>query len=213
MKTFTQFFQGFLCAFALCYHLRADDAPRVFTKVAEIRGLSAEEAAKGLPVHLWATMTFINYGDGWFKVHDGEEGISVGLELARRRGVWSGDRFSKSENALGVVLEIEGIIGPGSYSPVIIPISIRRVGTGPVPEARRVSMEKLISGSEISQRVEVEGVVWESKRLADGKLGLGLMVEGHLCEVEFMRDKGIEPDQLVDARVRVRGFSRTITNF
>jgi signal transduction histidine kinase len=197
----------------LCGSLRANDEPHVLTTVAEIRGLSAGEAAKGLPVRLRATVSFVSYGDGWFKVHDGEEGISVSLEVARKRGIWSGRSFTRADNILGVVLEIEGITGPGSYSPIVIPSEIRRVGTGLVPEARRVSMEQLISGSEVSQRVEVEGVVWGSRRLADGKQGLDLMVEGHLCEAEFMRDAGVQPDRLVDARVRVRGFSRPIMNF
>jgi len=212
MNIFSRIFAGCLSVILMCTPLRADDESRVLTSVAEIRGLSGEEAAKGLPVQLRATVTFLNYGDGWFKVHDGEEGISVGLEIAKKRGIWTG-RFARTENTLGAVLEIEGITGPGSYSPVIIPTRIRRVGTAPLPEARRVSMEQLISGSEVSQRVEVEGVVWGAKRMADGRLGLDLMVEGHLCEVEFMRDTGIEPNQLVDARVRLRGFSRPITNF
>ena len=149
-----------LRALLLCGSLSANDESHVLTSVAEIRGLSAEEAAKGRPVRLRATVSFISYGDGWFKVHDGEEGISVDLEVARKRGIWSGRSFTKADNVLGVVLEIDGITGTGSYSPIVIPAEIRRIGTGPVPEARRVSMEQLISGSEVSQRVEVEGVVW-----------------------------------------------------
>jgi len=210
---FKLFFNGFLFAVMVCGHLRADDAARVLTSVAEIRDLSAEEAAKGWPIHLRATVNFIDYGDGWFKVHDGNEAISVDLNSARNRGIWQGGNLPKSENALGAVLDIEGITGPGSYSPVIIPIRFHRVGTGPVPPARKVTMAQLISGSEVSQLVEVEGVVWAVRRLMDGKMGMDLMVEGHLCELEFMQSRGIKAAQLVDAKVRVRGFSRPIANF
>ncbi|MGN6554834.1 MAG: hypothetical protein ACTHLW_14085, partial [Verrucomicrobiota bacterium] len=133
---------------------------------------------------------FIDYGDGWFKIHDGREAISVDLNSAKNRGIWAGGDLPKTENELGAIIEIDGITGPGSYSPVIIPQRFHRVGTGPVPKARRVSMEQLISGSEVSQFVELEGVVWGVRRLWDGKIGLALMSEGHLCEVEFMVWKG-----------------------
>jgi len=212
MKFFKKILPTALCAMGICAGAVPAEAPPL-THVAEIRGLSGEEAAKAVPVRLRATVNFIDYGDGWFKVHDGVEAISVDLNTAKRRGIWAGGDLPKSENALGAVIEIEGVTGPGSYSPVILPTRFRRVGSAPVPPARSVSMEQLISGSEVSQLVEVEGVVWGIKTLWDGKTGMALMVEGHLCELEFMQRKGVNRKALVDARVRVRGFCRPIANF
>ena len=191
----------------------AAEEPRVITHVAEIRGLSSAEASKGLPVRLRGTVIFQDYGDGWFKVHDGEEAISVDLNSARKRGLWAGGNLPKAENKLGAIIEVEGVTGAGSYSPVIIPTRFRRVGTGKLPPARRISMEELLSGSEVSQLVEIEGVVWGTRPLRNGKPGLVLMSEGHLCELEFMRKLGVDRDRLVDARLRVRGFCSPIANF
>jgi hypothetical protein len=128
-----------------------------------------------------------------FIIHDGGEGMSVHVFRAKELGIWQGGRPRESETEVGAVIEIEGVTGPAGYSPVIVPTRFRRVGTGPLPEPSQLSMERLISGSDVSQRVVVEGVVQRSMAVDDGKWAMRLMVEGHPCEVDFQMAEGFDP--------------------
>jgi hypothetical protein len=123
-----------------------------------------------------------------------------------------GGRPRESESEVGAVIEIEGVTGPAGYSPVIVPTRFRRIGTGPLPEPGQLSMERLMSGSEVSQRVVVEGVVQHSMAVDDGKWAMRLMVEGHPCEVDFQVAEGFDPMATLDSRVRVRGFCSPVFN-
>lgn len=188
------------------------DVAKPLEQVSEIRSLSREDAAKGLRVRLKGTVAYKARGGRTFIFYDGKEGISVHLFRAKELGVWKGGRLSDSENEVGAMIEIEGITGPAGYSPVIIPERFRRVGEGTVPEPRRVSMERLISGSEVSQRLTVEGVVQRSVPVEDGKWAMTLMVEGHPCEVDFQAAEGFDSSSTLDARVQVQGFNSPVFN-
>ncbi len=181
-------------------------------QVAKIRSLSREEATKRRPVKLKGTVVYKARGGRTFIIHDGTEGISVHLFRAKELGVWKGGRPRESENEVGALIEIEGVTGPAGYSPVIIPERFRRLGAGVMPEPRRVSMERLISGSEVSQRVLVEGVVQRSVLVEDGKWAMTVVVEGHPCEVDFQSAQGFDSSRTLDARVQVRGFSSPVFN-
>ncbi len=212
--TIHRFFKHILLAFLLLGgspSVYADEA-RPLDQVAGIRSLSREEAAKGRPVKLKGTVVYKARGGRTFIVHDGKEGISVHLFRSKELGFWKGGRPRESENEVGALIEIEGVTGPAGYSPVIIPERFRRVGEGVMPEPRRVSMERLISGSEVSQRVLVEGVVQRSVLVEDGKWAMTVVVEGHPCEVDFQAAQGFDSSRTLDARVQVRGFSSPVFN-
>ena len=56
-------------------------------------------------------------------------------------------------------VEIDGISGPGDFASQIDNPQIRVLGQAPLPAPQIVSGEKLVTGVEDSQYVEVEGVV------------------------------------------------------
>ena len=188
------------------------DEPVTLSQVAEIRSLSREQAAKGVRVKLKGTVSYRARGGRTFILYDGKEGISVHVFRAKELGVWKGGRPREAENEVGALIEIEGVTGPAGYSPVIIPERFRRVGEGTMPEPRRVSMERLISGSEVSQRVLVEGIVQRSVLVEDGKWAMTVVVEGHPCEVDFQSAQGFDSSRTLDGRVQVRGFSSPVFN-
>jgi signal transduction histidine kinase len=188
------------------------DTGKPLDRVDLIRALSREEAAHRLPVRLRGTVVYKPRGDRTFILHDGREGISVHVFRAKELGIWSGGSPPESESEVGAVIEIEGVTGPAGYSPVIVPTRFRRLGTGPLPEPLELSMERLVSGSEVSQLVVVEGVVQRSMAVADGKWNMRVMVEGHPCEVDFQMGEGFDAMQTLDSRVRVRGFCSPVFN-
>ena len=173
------------------------------TRVAEIRMLSREDAAKALPVKisgvslwtgLWAVV-----------VDDGEQSIWVPIHLAKEPGSVG---FKQEDCQPGSHLEIEGVTDPGGYAPVVIPSAIRRIGTLPLREAKTVSVDRLLSGSEDGQRVEIEGVVQEFVRssLGPGTIMMSMVTDGNFCRVFVAEGDTVDESLLVDARVRVRGI-------
>jgi len=179
----------FLIACALASTLSA--APAVLTRAAQIRALSAEEAAKGLPVRLHTVVT--HYDPGWndLFVQDATGGAYVAAEhpLNIRQGQ---------------LVEVTGISGPGEFAPIVKKPEIRVLGPGKLPQPRRVSYEELISGTLDASWVEVEGTVRSA--VADRhrlNLSVGLGADRvRATVVNFPRDGYA---QLVNARVRLRG--------
>ena len=116
--------------------------------------------------------------------------------------------FSQEDCQPGSHLEIEGVTDPGGYAPIVIPTAIRRIGTLPIREAKRVSVDRLLSGSEDGQRVEIEGVVQEfvHSSLGPGAIMMSMVTDGNFCRVFVAKGDSLDESQLVDARVRVRGI-------
>jgi signal transduction histidine kinase len=174
--------------------------------------LSREEAEKGLPVKIRGTVV-LQIGKGRvFNIHDGRECIAVHFFKAQEQALWKSPAPPPTVTEYGADVEIEGITGPAGYVPVIIPTRIHRVGTGMVPPARRVSMERLISGSEVSQYVEVEGVIQNVLPLSGNNAEMSIVVEGQTCDIKIHNAAKLDPDAYVDARVRIRGCSSPIFN-
>lgn len=193
---------------------QAVDEQRVLTAVDEIRNLSRDEAAKGLPVRLRGVVTWQDSDPmPSFFVHDGRWNVWVGRSIAMTRGIWQGGGPSVQDSEVGALVEIEGVTDPGGYAPCILPVRFKRIGSGPLPEARRMPLERLLSGSEDGQRVEVEGVVQvvsPPDLLGDSKVML--MVDGHPCRVVSEHGEDLDAAKLVDARVRVRGLLVPLAN-
>lgn len=184
------------------------------TRVAQVRSLSREEAAKALPVRLRGVVTWQD-SDPMpdFFIHDGELNVWLGRAIATTRMIWQGGQPPAKDSEVGALVEIEGVTDPGGYAPCILPIRFKRIGSGPLPEARRLPLERLLSGSEDGQRVEVEGVVQEISppdEFGDSKVMI--MVDGHPCRVATENGRDFDAAKLVDARVRVRGLLVPLPN-
>lgn len=213
-------FRTLLCAAlmlrALCGGVVLGAEGRVLTRVAEIRALSRQEAEKALPVRIRGVVTWQNTSPNIaFVINDGVQGIYVECLVARERGVWKAGTLAQSATEPGALVEIEGVSDPGGYAPVILPAQVRRVGSGPLPAPRCLPVERLLSGNEDSQRVEVEGVVQavtDLDRVGNSTVTVSMMVDGHHCRVRFERGRELIAASLVDAKVRVRGVLAPMFN-
>ena len=185
--------------------------PPVLTRIAEIRSLTREEATKALPARIRGVVIWQSLGS--FVIHDGERGIYVDTLTAKERGIWKSGDPSMTETQVGAVIEMEGITDPGGYAPTVLPRSIKRVGSGALPPPGRLSAERLLSGSEDSQWVEVEGVVQAfAKTNEAGETSLSMVVNGHPCGVTLQRCSETNASAWVDARVRIRGVLAPLFN-
>ena len=184
------------------------------TRVAQIRALSREDAAKAMPVRLRGVVTWQDSGPmPSFFAHDGEWNVWVGRSISQSRGIWRGGEPPARDSEVGALVEVEGVTDPGGYAPCVLPVRFKRVGSGPLPEARRIPLERLLSGSEDGQRVEVEGVVQAVSPPDEyGDSKVMVMVDGHPCRVASEHGRKLEPAKLVDARVRVSGLLVPLPN-
>jgi PAS domain S-box-containing protein len=175
---------------------------RVLTSAAQLRALSADDAARGYPVRLRAVVTY--YDPQWavLFVQDRTAGIYVDANGVKSFAARAGD-----------VVEVEGLSDPGGFVPQVVKPRVRVLGPGTLPADPGLSLEELFSGSHDSQWVEAEGVVqsWTSE---DGRHAWLDVVSGlyrfrvHTADVTDLALL----DDLVDARVRVRGACATLCN-
>ncbi len=182
------------------------------TRVDAIRQLPREEAGKALPVKFTGVVTYL----GWehFVIHDGQASIFADFRFSKAKGFWKGPLPSFNELEPGAWVELEGVTDFGGFSPMVLVTKCRRIGTQVIPAPIRPPMEKLLSGSQDSQWVEMEGVVrkYQSTGVNLGPARLILVIEGHLCPVILRRDLKLSRAQVVDAKVRVRGVVLNIAN-
>lgn len=93
-------------------------AAEPLTRIADIRALTREDAAKALPVQVRGVVTWRS-ADGQFTVQDASAGIWIGVNRARRTQVWAMNDTTAPTIAVGQLVEIEGL----SLKPAAIPPS------------------------------------------------------------------------------------------
>lgn len=190
--------------------MSAEPAVAPITGVARIRSLSREDAAKALPVKLTGVVTYL----GWenFVIHDGDASIFADFRFSKARGLWKTPLPDFNELAPGSGVEIEGVTDPGGFSPMVLVTQFRRIGQQPIPPPLRPSIEQLLSSSLNTQWVEVEGVVRKYDHSGAGPDCLTLVLGGHPCPILLRNASRRTPEQLVDAKVRVRGVVLDLAN-
>lgn len=159
---------------------------------ASILSLTAEQAGARQQVILQGVVTAAEPDwRGQFFVQDDTGGIFV-------------ENLGHEPPAPGDVVQVEGVTHPGAFAPIISAPVWRRLGSAPLPEAKRAAIEDIKAGHEDSQRVEVVGVV-RTARIEGQSLIFELSVAGNRLQVQARAGAGRRPEKLIAARVRVRG--------
>ena len=133
-------------------------------------------------------------------LHDGSTGLYADVQGVPKLPIRAGS-----------LLDITGVSGPGDYAPIVERCTVRVIGEAPIPAARRVSLDRVSTGVEDGQWVEIEGTV----RSVDTKSTLlTLVVASGWFRMEVMMPEGdiLAARRLVDARVRVRGAAAPTFN-
>jgi len=170
------------------------------TTAAAVRSLSAEDAAKALPVKLRGVVTF--YDDGLFSRFLQDETAGIYLEVTNSLTLQPGQ-----------IIEVEGVTGPGEFAPVVKPESVTVVGNGSIPAARPSSVKELLSGVQDSQLIEMSGNVRAARfERSTGNYYFDIVSDGERISVVAKQIPVAQPDQLVDSIVRVRGVCSTLFN-
>jgi hypothetical protein len=193
-----------LCVLAVSAGLATAQNPPAaeMLTAAQVRSLTPQQAAQGLPVKLKGVVTYSDDGFNSRFVQDDTAGIYF---------------FSLRSNmpslSAGEIVEIEGVTSPGAYAPIIAPSSIKVVGQGNLPGAKSVSGQQLVSGQEDSQFVQVSGIVRSVNfDNATGQYWLELVTDGERFTAFVKQIPATDPDSLVDSVVKVQGVCTTQFN-
>jgi PAS domain S-box-containing protein len=184
------------------------EAPAALMTAAEIRALTAAQAAAARPVSVRAVVTHVNEGGYYLFLQDETDGIYVDVFGARPPPTHPGD-----------VALVEGVTAPGLFAPQIRLRRLTIVGKGPLPPARPSTYEELASGKLDSRLVSVTGAVRaigvEPPR-ADKqyRLVVSLAADGGTFEVRvhLANPTGMRMEGLIDATVTIAGVCGGIFN-
>jgi signal transduction histidine kinase len=169
----------------------------LLTNAAQIRQLTAAQAARSVPVRLRGVVI-----------------TEAGPSTNRAVVIWDGtagiyllgqtNRFSHV--ARGDLVVATGATDPGEFAPIVRVQTVEKLGVAPTPPPRRVTYEELLSGGLDAQWVEISGVVRmlekELPKDTYGRWQMDLAAGGG--EVSVVSN-GERPAQVTpDARVRVQ---------
>jgi hypothetical protein len=144
----------------------AQETIPLLTNAADVIFLPAEQAARSLKVLVTGVVTAADPNlRGRFFVQDSTGGVFV-------------DNVGGRRPEPGEVVVVSGITHAGAYAPIITAPQVRRIGTGPLPLAKAVPIERLMSGAEDSQRIEVSGLV-RAVRVEGARLDIELISGGY----------------------------------
>ena len=121
----------------------------VLTNAAQIRNLTVNQAAQGLPVRLRGVVISEADPAGHAVVlADDSAGIYVLADKSLFASIHRKD-----------AIELEGVTDPGQFAPIVRVSSVHKKGVAPIPTPRPVSYQDLITGALDGQWVEVTGVI------------------------------------------------------
>src|SRR6266567_2279129 len=170
----------------------------VLTNVAAIMSLTHDQATQSIRISITGVVTLAEptWG-GMFFVQDSTGGVFV--------------NNTNTRPAVGDVVQVIGVSHAGGFAPDIYSPKWKKLGTAPLPEPKPVSVERLMSGAEDGNRVEVSGIVRFAR--ADGKLILlEVAAGGYRFRAHPRGSTNLEPNSLIGATVRVRGTAAASFN-
>ncbi len=173
-------------------------------KVADVRALKPEDAARSLPVEIEGVVTYYNPLHSELLFHDGHDGIYVKIGKVER---------PLPEFGVGSQVRIVGVTQPGDFIPLIVPAQITVLGKGRLPEPHRIVEGELFAPAIGCQWVEVPAVVVGAEN-RHNLFMLSVEVSGHAVPVKipWTADAPARVAQLMQRPVTIRGSAGTIFN-
>lgn len=164
----------------------------VLTTAHDVLALPADRAAEGLAATIEGVVTVAqpDWG-GRFFMQDSTAGIFV-------------DNAGGPQPRLGDLIRVTGVSHPGGFAPIITTPRWEKLGTAPLPEAKPVPIERLMSGVEDSQRIEVSGTL-RTVRVDEFAIVFYLVSGGYRLQAILPLAAVKDPESLVGAKVRLRG--------
>ncbi|MGD0666272.1 MAG: ATP-binding protein [Bryobacteraceae bacterium] len=174
---------------------------RIIASVAEVHALSPEDAAGAIPVHVRATVTYINPTSNTFFVQDRTGPTYVVAPRIRRLKVEVGD-----------LVDLTGVTAPGQFAPIISAAWAERISSSSMPPPAPVAFDDLFSGKMDSAWIQTEGIV-QSVETRRPTLEDAVWVQwgDHRYQL-LVHNPNARPLPPPDSRVRVQGVCGSLFN-
>jgi len=186
--------RGLVCFVLLSLHAQYAEC-QTLTRIEQVRRLSSDEARRLLPVKVRGVVTYRSQETGMF-IQDDTGGLATIAGPA------------PNPAKLGDLVEVEGVSDPGQFAPAVREKKVTVVAKGQLPRNQEVSFDKLVTGKSDSEWVETGGIVRsvEIRETGDTRVRMRLAAATGTFEVRLSQlPAGIVPQELVGARVKVRG--------
>ena len=182
-----------------------DQAQRIMITARAVHNLPPEVAARDLPVHLRAVVTYydpyIDVRHAAIFLHDASGGVFVSVPARPILSIKP-----------GTLVDIRGVTNSGDYAPVVSSNHVRPVGKSSLPaNPPKVTLTQLLTGALDCQWVEVEGRV-RSAHVGPNNVVLGVAADGGMLTAVTVRQQGVDYDSLVDSLVRIDGNAAPLFN-
>jgi signal transduction histidine kinase len=177
----------------------ARPSDELLTNAVDVISLPAEKASLYLKVLVTGVVTASDPRlKGRFFVQDATGGVFV-------------DNINGVHLEPGELVEVSGITYAGAYAPTITAPRVRVRGSAPLPPAKPVTIEQLMSGAEDSQRIETSGIVRDA-RVDGSRLAIDLAAGGYRFRAYATVPAGFPFEKLVGSQVRIRGTAAEAHN-
>jgi signal transduction histidine kinase/ActR/RegA family two-component response regulator len=178
------------------------DQHHIITSVAEVHALSPEQAAGAIPVHVRATVTYINPETSTFFVQDQTGPTYVNAtRMIRQVKAKAGD-----------LVDLTGVTAPGQFAPIVSASAVEFVSSSSMPPPAPVAFEELFSGKMDSAWVQAEGIL-QSVDAQRPTLEDSVSVQwGNQQYFLLVHNPNARPLPPPDSRVRVQGVCGSIFN-
>ncbi len=113
------------------------------------------------------------------------------------------------DSITGHKVEVSGSLPSGSGTDSISDATVRDLGPGTMPEPVLITVRDLKSDALDGKLVSLFGTARLGTVDASGQLVLPLRLGGFEVTARFTDDRGLDPDRLVDAEVRINGVAST----
>jgi signal transduction histidine kinase len=193
---------GFVMSKARLFNsTNGDPALPAFNTIAQIRDLSALQAARGFPVVVKGVVTYYesDAAEQLQFVQDGSAGVYVGLAVNRLNSLAS----------VGTLVEISGYTAPGGFAPIIEAETVRRIGPAKYPSATPAPFQLLMTGAEDSQWVELNGVV-RSATASSNRTVVALSTGDGIVQMIVLGSGRLVPNNFIGASIKAQGVCRTL---
>lgn len=169
-----------------------DDSRTVLTSVLQVRQLSANEAARGLPVRIQGILTYSDRLSSDCFIQDATGGLRVTLA-------------SGTPPRAGSKVEVAGLTAIGGVTPSVSDARLTALGTQPLPAAPAVSTAQLRDPKLQYRRAMLRGVVRSISSERVGLITVELRAEASTVWAKVPASQVVLNDDWVDAEVRVSG--------
>ncbi len=195
-------------------NLRGETDARVLSTVEEVRALSIEEAEERRPVRLEGVVVYHDDATSHAFLHDGTGSLFLRCGEPGEIRLETGEKIS----VIGATIRgshSPSVAGRGSAARAgdggIVPVEIRKLGTGVIPKAVGISPEDLLTGEFHDQFVSVDVTIRRVENFGQGKKrNLTLHVSSHggpwMMPVHI-HGSDLRPEHWQDTPARITGIA------